>query len=174
MFNFISKKIRSLIIDNNFIRKFILKTLSKNLYIPYEIYFIEKFNDEDKHLQMEYQNIEDEMMEDIVAFTCPYDDIILCDTHGYIKFSINAIKKDISELSYFESIKEIKSIVLHEIRHCKQFDFLRKVGGISLLKRVINDQKNMPYLDNILELDAYAYQLLGIDTDFEIVFADYL
>ena len=74
MFNFISKKIRSLIIDNNFIRKFILKTLSKNLYIPYEIYFIEKFNDEDKHLQMEYQNIEDEMMEDIVAFTCPYDE----------------------------------------------------------------------------------------------------
>ena len=42
------------------------------------------------------------------------------------------------------------------------------------MKRVINDQKNMPYLDNILELDAYAYQLLGIDTDFEIVFADYL
>ena len=164
MFNFISKKIRSLVIDDEFIRKFILKTLSKNLYIPYDIYFIEKFNDEDKHMQMEYQNIEDEMMEDIVAFTCPYDDIILCDTHGYIKFSINAIKKDISELSYFESIKEIKSI----------FDFLRKVGGISLLKRVINDQKNMPYLDNILELDAYAYQLLGIDTDFEIVFADYL
>ena len=162
MFNFISKKIRSLVIDDEFIRKFILKTLSKNLYIPYDIYFIEKFNDEDKHMQMEYQNIEDEMMEDIVAFTCPYDDIILCDTHGF------------SELSYFESIKEIKSIVLHEIRHCKQFDFLRKVGGISLLKRVINDQKNMPYLDNILELDAYAYQLLGIDTDFEIVFADYL
>ena len=173
MFNFISKKIRSLIIDDDFIRNLILKTVKENLKTNWDIQFVYQFDDRNLVLLME---ADEKIRDNIGAINNPYfgDERLEKGFEGYIQFNLTVIKNHIANLGYFDSINHIKIPTLREIRNCQQNDFLREVGGDELIRRVNNELYDYPPDESILEVDIDAFALYGINLDFNDIFARYL
>ena len=175
MFNFISKKIRSLIFDDKFICNLIKKTVKENLTTNWDIQLVEHFDDRNYVLLM---GSAEEERDEIIVITSPYygDEKFDKGFEGYMQFNLTSIKASIASLGYFDSIKEIKSMVLHNVRYCQQYDFLRKVGGDELIFRVSDSLygTGTPRDENILEVDATAFSLYNINFDFNDIFARYI
>ena len=91
-----------------------------------------------------------------------------------MQFNLTIIKNCISDSGYFETINDIKELVLREVRRCQQYDFLREAGGDDLIRRVYDEVYNYPPEENILEVDSAAYKLYGIKLDFNDIFARFL
>ena len=175
MFNFISKKFRSLIIDDKFICNLIKKTVKENLETNWDIQLVEHFDDRNYVLLM---GSAEEERDEIIVITSPYygDEKFDKGFEGYMQFNLTSIKASIASLGYFDSIKEIKSMVLHNVRYCQQYDFLRKVGGDELIFRVNGSLygTGTPRDENISEVDAAAFSLYNINFDFNDIFARYI
>ena len=175
LFNFISKKFRPLIIDDDYICNLILKTVKENLTTNWDIQFVDHFDNMNSILIIE---LEEEKRNAITIITSPYygNEKLEKGFEGYMQFNLSAIKKSISNLGYFDSIKKIKSMVLHDVRYCQQFDFLRETGGDEFIHRVnyLLYGTGTPPEENILEVHAKAFQLYGIKFDFNDILARYL
>ena len=175
MFNFISKKIRSLIFDDKFICNLIKKTVKEHLETNWDIQLVEHFDDRNYVLLM---GAAEDVRDKITVITSPYYGYEKFDKgfEGYMQFNISSIKFSIASLGYFDSLKEIKSMVLHDVRYCQQYDFLRKAGGDELIRRVSDSLYGIrtPRDENILEVDATAFSLYDINFDFNDIFARYI
>ena len=93
---------------------------------------------------------------------------------GYMQFNLTVIKNCISDLGYFDAVNDIKIPVLREVRRCQQYDFLRKVGGDDLIRRIDSEFYDYPPEENILDVDADAFATYGINFDFKDIFARYI
>ena len=171
LFNFISKKIRSFIIDDDFIRNLISKTVKENLKTNWDLQFVYQFDDRSLPILM---HNDEETRDQIVVISDSYydDEKLKKGFEGYLQFNFTVIQKRIADLGYFDSIKDIKIFTRREVRYCQQFDFFRAVGGDDLTHYIYREYyRRYPPEENILDVDADAFALYGIDFDFNDIFA---
>ena len=173
MFERISKFARLLIIDDDFIRNLIFKTIKENLKTNWDVQFVYQFDDRNLVLLME---ADEKIRDNIGAITNPYfgNERLEKGFEGYIQFNLTVIKNHIANLGYFDSVNHIKVPTLREVRSCQQHDFLREVGGDELIRRVSNELYDYPPDESILDVDIDAFALYGINFDFNEIFARYL
>lgn len=173
MFERISRFVRSLIVDEDFIRNLIFKTVKENLKTNWDVQIVYQFDDRNLLILME---TEEKIRDKIGVITDPYygDERDEKRFNGYMQFNLTIIKNCISDSGYFESINDIKELVLREVRRCQQYDFLRESGGDALIHRVYDELCDCPPEDDILEVDAKAFVIYGINFDFNDIFARYL
>ena len=171
LFNFISKKIRSLIIDDDFIRNLIFKTVKENLKTNWDLQFVYQFDDRSLPILM---HNDEETRDQIVVISDSYydDEKSKKGFEGYLQFNFTVIQKRIANLGYFDSIKDIKIFTRREVRYCQQFDFFRAVGGDDLTHYIYREYyRRYPPEENILDVDADAFAFYGINFDFNDIFA---
>ena len=161
MFERISKFARSLIIDDDFIRNLIFKTVKENLKTNWDVQFVYQFDDRNLLILME---TEEKIRDKIGVITEPYygDERDEKRFNGYMQFNLTIIKNCISDSGYFESINDIKELVL------------REVGGDELIRRVNNELYDYPPDESILDVDIDAFAIYGINFDFNEIFARYI
>lgn len=178
MFNFISKKIRSLIFDDKFICNLIKKTVKENLTTNWDIQFLNY----PYICQFKNGNVTSETENDIwntVGILTDYytkDEKLEKGLNGCIYFNLAAIKNSISDLGYFDSIKAITSSVLCKVRYCQQWDFINEIDDEEVIERVCSEFCKLydyPPEENIVEVDVKAFQL-GINLDFNEIFARFI
>ena len=172
MFDFISTWLKKKFLTFGFITRIIEKTARKNLRRDYEYLILDEMPGDILEMQREFQK--NEYDDEPTAITVVNTDSPNAQLHGCVFFSLRSIKNCCDDFGFLESIDIVREITLHECRHADQFEFLRSRGGSDLIERVSLSQKDVPYLENIFEVDAYHYQFTGEKTDFEIVFARYL
>ena len=173
MFDCISKLIRSIVIDDDYICNLIHKTVRENLETNWKVEIVDKFD----YVNLLYlMSTRDESRNDVVVVTSYYEgkEIIENGSNGVMQFNLTNIKKCISNLGYRDAINNIVGVTLREVRCCQQYDFLREAGGDELTNRVLDNEDMKPLDENILEVDAKAFQLYGIKFDFKEIFASYL
>ena len=174
MFDAISRWLCKLIFTNAFIEKLINETLQEYLNHKYGIFFVDEMPSDLLDIHQSAQNMDGLNSDGITAITFTHCDPDYGDELGEIVFNIECIKHFAIGEGFFDGMQLVRDIVMHECRHADQFEFLRSRGGSELIKRVTEDQKDVPYIDNILEVDAYHYQFTGEKLDFEVVFEKYL
>ena len=178
MFKFVTNFLKKHFLKDNDIIDIIEKQLNIKLHHRYKIYYVDEFPKEVLNSQREFQNMEGFEDEIPTAITIPYDKVDDDGIVGFVAFNINVIKDCLKDFGFFKSRVLIKEIVIHEIRHCDQFEFLRLFGGGELINKVCEDQKGVPYFKNILEIDAYNYQFNHGDRrkvqPLDVVFAQYI
>ncbi len=173
MFDAISRWFRKRIITDEFIMKIIDKTLDEYLRQNYEICIVDELPQEIIDVQQNAQNMSGLDSQNVTAITSAFIDDVT-DFDGIIFFSLSTIQRGLTEYGIFDGMEFVQAIVIHECRHADQFEFLRSRGGSELIRRVMEDQKQVPYDLSIVEMDAYYYQFTGESMDFESVFAEYL
>ena len=134
----------------------IFKTVKENLKTNWDLQFVYQFDDRSLPILMHNDEKSKKGFE------------------GYLQFNFTVIQKRIADLGYFDSIKDIKLFTRREVRLCQQYDFFRKVGGDDLIRRIDNEFSNYPPEENILEVDADAFSIYGINFDFNDIFARYI
>ena len=87
MFNCISKFIRSIVVDDDFIRNLISKTVKENLKTNWDIQFVYQFDDRNLTLLME---ADEKIRDTIGAINNPYfgDERLEKGFEGYIQFNL--------------------------------------------------------------------------------------
>ena len=172
MFDVISKYLRKHLLTPKNIERILERTADKYLCPNYNYTILDTIPSELLDAYSEFQSVDEP--EDITGITFASAEIDSDGSCGDVWFSVRAIQKGLEDFGLLEGIEIVWEIALHECRHADQFEFLRARGGSELIGRVMEDQKGVPYMENILEVDAYHYQFTGEETDFEIVFARYL
>lgn len=172
MFDIISDWLKENLLTSKFITRIIKKTADKHLRRDYDLMILDKMPTDILELHGQFQKIDDS--EEPTGITISNHESVDAELHGCVFFSLQSIKTCFTDFGFLECIMIVQDITLHECRHADQFEFLRERGGPDLIARVSEDQKDVPYLENILEIDAYNYQFTGEKMDFEILFARYL
>lgn len=173
MFDGISKRLRKFFFTDALIDRILTLLLHRHLKQNYFIASVEDIPDDFVEDQRNSQNMED-FDERPAAITIACPNVCADGTAGIIIFGINALREGFGDSGVLDALRILKEVVLHESRHADQFEFLRARGGSELIDRVFDDQRDVPYFENILELDAYHYQFTGEAIDLELVFEKYL
>lgn len=178
MFKFITKILKKYFLKDDDIMDIIENQLKIKLHHRYKIYYVDEYPEEILSSQREFQNMQGLEDEIPTAITIPYEHVDEDGLMGFMVFNIKSIRDCLQDFGFFRSRIIIKEITLHEIRHCDQFEFLRLMGGSELINKVCEDQKDLPYIENLLEIDAYNYQFNYGDRKkvqpLDVVFAQYI
>ena len=175
MFDCISKFIRSVVIDDDYIRDLIHKTVKENLETNWKVEIVDKFDYLNLLLLMQTRA---EKINNVMVSTIYYEDkdkeLIENGINGTMQFNLTNIKNCISNLGYWDAVDCIVKTTLREVRCCQQYDFLHEAGGDELVSQVLDNEEEKPIDENILEVDIKAFQLYGVNFDFKDIFASYL
>ena len=172
MFDTISDWLKEKILTPKFITRIITKTADKHLRPDYDLMILDELPTDIVEMHGSFQKVDTD--EEPTGITVCNHESLDAELHGCVFFSLRSIEGCLKDFGFLESIMIVRDITLHECRHADQFEFLRERGGPELIARVSEDQKDVHYLENIFEIDAYNYQFNGEKLDFERLFARYL